>query len=62
MTTTFFENVTAISIAEPARYAPLAVDELALETTGITVSTVAVSAVLAVFKLPTASLNAPAST
>ena len=55
-------NDTVTSIAVPARYDPLAIAEPVPETVGRTVSTVAVTSVLAAFILPTASLKTPAST
>ena len=62
VTTTFSDNVTAISIVVPARYAPSSVDDVRLETTGINVSTVAVMTELALFMFPAASLKTPAAT
>jgi hypothetical protein len=62
VTATFFVNVTVISIAVPARYEPLAIDEVTPDTVGRTVSTVAVTSELAEFIFPTASLKTPATT
>jgi hypothetical protein len=62
VTTTFSDSVTAISIVVPARYAPFTVGDVRLETTGIKVSTVAVTAELAVLRFPTASLKTPPAT
>jgi hypothetical protein len=49
--------VTATSIVVPERYAPFTVGDVRFETTGINVSTVAVTAELAVLRFPTASLK-----
>ena len=55
-------KTTETSTTDPALYAPLTVGDVTDETTGIAVSTDAVTVLLTSFGLPTASVNAPPMT